>query len=60
MTSGSARDYVQEERYFAIEHMDVRREASQSRTAYQFTYPILKDWHHPAAATRGTSPCDTL
>ncbi len=27
--------YVQDERYFAIEHMDVRREAFQSRTLYQ-------------------------
>jgi len=27
--------YVQDERYFAIEHMDVRREASQSPTTHQ-------------------------
>jgi len=42
----------------AIMHRDVRREAFQSRTAHQ--PPILKYRHHPAAATRGTSPCDTL
>ena len=27
--------YVQDERYFAIEHMDVQREAFQSPTVYQ-------------------------
>ena len=27
--------YVQDERYFAKDHMDVRREALQSRKAYQ-------------------------
>ena len=32
MLSHVAKGYVQDERYFAIEHMDVRREASQAGT----------------------------
>ena len=38
--------YVQDERYFAIEHMDVRREAFQDCTAYQcgiFLHLVLTD-----------------
>ena len=31
--------YAQDVRYFAVEHMDVRREAFQDRTAHQI--PIL-------------------
>jgi len=37
--------YVQDERYFAKEHRDVRREASQYRTA--LLQHILRDQHHP-------------
>jgi len=36
--------YAQDVRYFAIEHMDVRREAFQVCTAHQI--PILKDKCH--------------
>jgi len=46
--------HVQDVRYFAIEHMDVRCEACQSRTAHQLSHSKSK--HHPAAATRRTCP----
>ena len=40
-TPSETRRYVQDVRYFAIEHMDVRREASQARTVYQIFCSLL-------------------
>ncbi len=40
----AGRDYVQDERYFAIEHRDVRREASQVCTVYQFCGCVGFQW----------------
>ena len=44
--------YVQDERYFAGEHMDVRREACQNRTAYQCVTPFVP--HRPGTSRVST------